>query len=234
MKRILKKILKISPYRRYCYGQLGEDLIIFSIFKNLLKIKKPTYIDIGAHHPYYLNNTALLYEKGCSGINIEPDTSLIEVFKKERKRDKNLNIGIGKENGSATLFIMESKTLNTLSEDEALRYEKDENIKIKERKEIAVFTFDKVLEKYNKGICPDFLSIDIEGYEMEVLKTINFKLNFPKVICVETISYSSHGNSKKNFKIINFLEDRGYFHYADTMINSIFVKKDLIKDVIKW
>lgn len=233
MKRIIKKLLKISPYRRYCYGQLGEDLIIYSILRNLLKIEKPTYIDIGAHHPYYLSNTALLYEKGCSGINIEPDATLIETFDKERKRDKNLNIGIGNKNGTATLFVMESKTLNTLSEDEALRYEKDENIKIKERREITVLTFNEVLEKYNEGICPDLLSIDIEGYEMEVLKTIDFEFNYPKVVCVETISYSTHGNSEKNLDIINFLKDKGYFLYSDTMINSIFVRENLIKKILK-
>ncbi len=74
---------------------------------------------------------------------------------------------------------------------------------------------------------PDFLSLDAEGIDEIVLQSIDYKDNFPKVICVETISFSTVGRGKKNKKIISFLEEKGYLLYADTNINSIFVKKDL-------
>jgi len=228
LKYLLKKALNISPYRKYCYSQFAEDLIVQSIFKNIIKIDKPTYIDIGSHHPEYINNTALLYKKGSRGINIEPDTTLISEFYKTRKADKNLNIAVSNLNGEATLFIMEQRTLNTLSEKEALRCENEEGIKILERIIIPVLTFEAIIDKYNNGICPDFMSLDVEGFEMDILETINFEKNSPKVISIETISYSTNGKSIKNNFLINYIKNKGYYVFADTMLNTIFVRTDLL------
>ena len=74
------------------YSQCGEDIIVDYIF-NLRGITYPTYIDIGANDPYYLSNTALFYDKGCRGINIEPNPAMVESFGKSRPADINLNIG---------------------------------------------------------------------------------------------------------------------------------------------
>jgi hypothetical protein len=63
-----------SKFEKKSFSQSGEDLIIDFIF-NALGISRPSYIDIGAHHPYYLNNTAIFYLRGARGINIEPDPS---------------------------------------------------------------------------------------------------------------------------------------------------------------
>src|SRR5258705_5903293 len=85
-------------YRQNSFSQSGEDLIIKFIF-NALGIDKPSYIAIGAHHPYFLNNTAIFYESGSRGINIEPNDENIILFNRYRKQDINLNIGIAQETG---------------------------------------------------------------------------------------------------------------------------------------
>jgi hypothetical protein len=64
-----------SKFEKKSFSQTGEDLIVEFIF-NDIGVDYPSYIDIGAHHPYYLNNTQIFYLKGCRGINIEPDPSL--------------------------------------------------------------------------------------------------------------------------------------------------------------
>jgi len=75
------------------YSQCGEDLLIRFLF-DLLRVSRPSYIDLGAHHPSYLSNTKKLYSEGCRGINIEANPALIASFHRHRSKDLNLNIGI--------------------------------------------------------------------------------------------------------------------------------------------
>jgi len=56
--------LFIPKFAKISYSQCGEDLIISHIIKSL-SIQTPTYIDVGAHHPFYLSNTAYFYNGGC-------------------------------------------------------------------------------------------------------------------------------------------------------------------------
>jgi FkbM family methyltransferase len=225
MKQIIRKILRKSPYAKESYSQCGEDLIINFIF-NSIGIQTPSFIDIGAHHPEYLNNTAFFYRRGASGINIEPDPTLFKAFEKMRGRDVNINAGIASSEGSFDFYVMSSPTLNTFSKDEAHNAEK-EGYKIVDVKKIGTVSLQTVLNKYAGGRFPDFLSLDVEGIDLEILQAIEYEKTAPTVICVETISFSNTGQGVKNATIIEFLEKKGYLLYADTNINSIFVKKDV-------
>jgi FkbM family methyltransferase len=207
------------------WSQSGEDLIVKYIF-DVIGVGQPSYMDIGAHHPFYLNNTALFYENGSRGINIEPDPVLIKAFIAHRKEDVNLNIGISDQKSVLDFYIINNPVLNTFSRQEAENYHKEGDYHIVEKKKISVDTVNAVLTEYRQGKFPDFLTIDAEGIDEIVLKSIDFKANFPTVICVETISFSNSGMGKKNLELIEFLKSRGYILYADTNINSIFVRKE--------
>ncbi len=78
---------------------------------------------------------------------------------------------------------------------------------------------------YYHGRWPDLLTIDVEGLDFDILRSLDYS-NKPVVICVETISYSTTGHGKKDTALIQFMNENGYFLYADTYINSIFVKRD--------
>lgn len=209
-------------FRRSSYSQSGEDLIIKNIFGER-GIAKPTYIDIGAHDPHYLNNTALFYYSGCSGINIEPDPELFKRFLRSRKRDTNLNIGIAEKAGRLDLHIMSSPTLNTFSEKEAKSYVR-KGYHIIGKKKIKVANINSIIKKYCKGIAPSLLTVDIEGLDYDVLKTVNYSVFSPEVVCVETIGFTTDGSGKKDNRISNLLQKNGYSIYADTKINTIFAK----------
>jgi FkbM family methyltransferase len=183
-------------------------------------------MDIGAHHPFYLNNTALFYENGSRGINIEPDPSLFRAFVNHRKEDINLNIGISDRQSVLDFYIINDPVLNTFSKEEAESYSKQGDYHIVEQKKIEVDTVGSVLAKQRGGKFPDFITIDAEGVDEIVLKSIDFEQNFPVVICVETISFSNTGKGVKNDNLIAFIQSRGYMLYADTYINSIFVRKE--------
>lgn len=224
IKRLLSNVE--DKYKKTSFSQCGEDLIVKFIF-DCLGINNPTYIDIGAHHPYYISNSALFYENGCRGINVEPDPTLFKEFLKYRGEDKNLNIGISDSNSELDFYIISSPTLNTFSKEEAEKYAQEGDFKISSIEKIKVKTLKNVLDEFSNGVFPQFLTIDAEGVDESIIKEIDFENNYPIVICIETISFSTSGNGIKNTGLIEFIESKGYLSYADTNINTIFVRKSL-------
>ncbi len=204
------------------YAQNGEDRLIWFIFR-ALGISKPSYLDIGAHDPLYASNTALLYENGSHGINIEPNPLLFKRFLKKRKRDVNLDIGVADTSGIMDFYVMSGPALSTFSKEEAERMTREYGFTITQTLPVEVKTVAEVIRTYAGGTFPDFLSVDVEGLDEAILRSINFDTNKPKVICVETISYSPTRNGVKNHALIEFLKNKGYLLLADTYINSLFV-----------
>ena len=173
---------KIGIFYQKSYSQCGEDLIVNYIF-NTMKIAHPTYLDIGAHHPCFLSNTYLFYRQGSRGVSIEPDPFLFSKIKRARGRDVNLNIGLASQHGSLKLHVFSSRTLNTFSEDEAKRYIQEGHEQIASH-EIEVLTFEEVIKQHFDHT-PDFVSLDVEGMDMEILQSIDFSRNQPTVFCIE-------------------------------------------------
>lgn len=228
--RIFRRLSKAfesrsKPYLKQSYSQAGEDLIVKYIFDKI-GIKKPSYLDIGAFHPYNISNTALFYSLGSRGINIEPDPSLFKEFLKDRPEDVNLNIGVSAEEEELDFYMLNVPTLNTFSKKEAENYAKEGDLFVKEVKKIKVLPVKTILDRHFIGKFPHFLSLDAEGIDELVIKSIDFESNFPLVICVETISFSNTGRGEKNTELVDFLRSKGYMAYADTYINSIFVRED--------
>ncbi len=212
-------------YSTHSYSQCGEDRILLHLFL-LLGIRTPSYIDIGANHPFELNNTALFYLKGSRGINIEPNSFLINKFKQYRPLDVNLNFGIGKDEGIEEFYNFSDDKLSTFSKDEASLL-KHNGHQLINTESIEVKTLTDVLQQYAGGKFPDLLSIDVEGHELAILSSYDFKVSAPKVICAEISEYSNNGKGMKRDELINFIQDQGYFLYADTYLNGIFLRKDL-------
>lgn len=220
-----KKSTGSNQYKK-SYAQSGEDLIVKFIFEQL-QFSNPGFLDIGAHHPFYLSNTALLYESGSRGINIEPDPTLISDFYKYRDGDINLNIGISDTNGHADFFIMNVKTLNTFSRTEAEGFSKEGNYFIEDVKQIPIKTISMVLNELKLTSFPEFMSIDAEGMDNVIVNGIDFENNYPLVICIETLTFSTSRKGVKNESLIRYLISKNYFLYADTHINSIFVHRSV-------
>ncbi len=218
--------LFFNPHCHKSFSQCGEDLIVKNVFDAIGEIT-PTYIDIGAHHPYKHSNTALFSVLGSNGLNVEPDPDLYPAFLAERPADINVNAGIADNPGELEFFVMKNRTLNTFSREKANEYEKEHGVPIIEEKKIPVVSLKHLFEKYGAGKFWDFMSIDVEGYEMPILQSHDWNGPSPKIICCETISYSTTGKGLKDQAIIDFLCNKGYLLYADTHVNSIFVKREV-------
>jgi len=213
-----------NQIRKTSFSQCGEDCIIDFIFK-LLKIEKPGYIDIGAFHPFELSNTAKFYLGGSTGINIEPNPDQHKYFLKHRKKDINLNLGIGTQKGQLLYYKMNASTLNTFNGDVAKELVEKHGFNIIEEIKLPVTDLRTVIAEHSNNKFPDLLSLDAEGLDEEILGQIDFDNNYPKVICVETVKYSNDGNGQKDRKLIDFLLEKDYRLYADTYINSIFANR---------
>ena len=226
--KILSRFVKSNTKNEFkSYSQCGEDRIIKHIFY-ALNIEKPSYLDIGAYHPFFLSNTYLFYQGGGRGVLIEPDPTLYRKIIKKRKKDVCLNIGIGDgSRDKAEFFIMSVKTLNTFDQAEAKRIQNETKVKIEKSVTLSIKGINAILKKYfSAGL--DLLSIDVEGLDLKILRTINFSIVRPTVVCVETITYSENRKGKKLSEVSAYMTKNGYFPYADTYINTIFV------DLQKW
>ena len=211
------------------YAQAGEDKILNQLFCSM-GITKPNYLDIGANLPNVNNNTYLFFESGGTGVCVEADPELFGHLSKVRKTDTCLNIGITYDNRrEAEFYIFDLPSLNTLSKKEAEFREKNGTYKVKKTIKIPLKTINEVLDEYFVRT-PDLISIDVEGIDLEILRSLNFDKHRPLAICAETITYSETRKERKMTEISDFMISKGYFVYADTHINTIFVDQSKFDD----
>tara|TARA_B100001121_G_scaffold251085_1_gene227227 strand:+ start:66 stop:665 length:600 start_codon:yes stop_codon:yes gene_type:complete len=183
----------------------GEDLFIDNFFKN----KRGFYVDVGAYHPLELSNTYLLHKRKWEGINIDINSISIEYFDFLRPNDINLNLGVAKKNSTKIIYFQKEKSpLNTLNLNHAKKIFSN---KFKKKK-IKTKTLTTILDKSKfKGKEIDFLNIDTEGNDLEVLKSLDLKRYKPKLICVELVDHFNPKQKEiKKHKIYKFLKNKKY------------------------
>lgn len=216
---------------KYSYSQNGEDIILDSFFRGK---KKGFYVDVGAYHPVYISNTYKFYKRGWTGIQIEPNYRKSSLFRNYRPNSINLNIGIGSKESISNLYIFDPDTLSTFSE-EAVELNKKLGYKVVEVKEVQITKLSSVFEKYAKNIEIDFMSVDTEGFDLEVLKTNDWNIYRPHFIIAETIEFGDKVFSRKLNDIYDsYMDEVDYEKIADTYINTIYVDKNFKKSYINF
>ncbi len=225
MRRKWLKLVRGSQ-RNKSRSQAGEDKILDFLFSTM-GIGKISYIDIGANHPIDYNNTFLFYAKGCSGVLVEPDPAFGKTIKDARPGDIILQAAITDTgSGTADFYIFDEPAINTLSKAEAdIRLQSGKH-QLKEVRQIDLLTIETIIEKKLGGKLPHLISLDVEGVDEAVLKAFDFKKYPVPAWVVETCEYSETHIKPKIHSIIDLMLSRGYFIYADTYINTIFVHKD--------
>lgn len=205
-------------FLRKSYGQKGEDLVLDKFSGNK---RKGFYVDVGANDPHRFNNTKRFYLRGWTGINIEPNVDNWQKLSSQRKRDINLNIGIGESESSLEFYKFIPHTLSTFSKEEADNYI-GQGYKLEKIVLVEVKKMEDILAEYCKGDI-DFMSIDTEGFDMQVLKSNNWNRFRPKLICIESVSHTMRGlYNKKNDNHDNFLTNIEYKKVYDNGLNSIY------------
>ncbi|WP_113660809.1 FkbM family methyltransferase [Pedobacter nanyangensis] len=224
MKKLLKRIFKIKERNiaefKKSYSQDGEDMLISAFFDDMGGRPNGFFVDIGALHPFRFSNTAHFYERGWRGINIEPTPDAMDLFEKHRTRDINLNIGIGESYSELSFYCFYEPALNSFSKELSEERHHTTQYKIKEVKQIAIYPLAEVLDKYlpeNQHI--DFMTIDVEGLDLQVLKSNNWDKYQPDFIFAEDIIPFSQITSSEVYK---FLINKGYELVAKTHRTMLF------------
>lgn len=177
------KFLYGFKFGQRTWSQEGEDMILRRIFSG----KDGFYVDIGAHHPYRYSNTYLLYKNGWHGINVDALPDAIELFRKYRPLDININVGITGINGEMQYFEFNDPAFNTFDANSAQRVIRQRN-HAKLRRRILVNTMklrDLLAKEIREDSVIDFMNIDVEGLDFEVLQSNDWDKYRPKVLAVE-------------------------------------------------
>ena len=205
MYNLFKLFYKSLKEKKITYSYGGIDNLLIHIFK---KKENGFYIDVGCGHPIKNNNTYQLHKKGWHGINVDLSKSCIELFNYTRKSDHNVNIAISDKKGHAELFFYHDKSpINTIDEKTYI-YQK---AKITKKIKVSTDTLDSVIEKSPfKNSQIDFISIDVEGSELNVLKNFNFLKYSPKILVVEYLDLKLPHLEIKNLDIENVLKSEVY------------------------
>ena len=215
---IFRKYLPAFFYSRESYSQEGEDLIVDRFFSGM---GQGFYVEIGAHHPFRFSNTYFFYKKGWSGICIDPMPGIKKIFERYRPRDLFLELGISLNQDIDEYFMFNEPALNTY--DPVVAKERDgvSGYKLIGSKKIGTLPLAEILRKYmprNQEI--DLLAVDVEGLDLEVLKSNDWELFHPKVIVVECLESNLEQISLDPTYV--FLKSKGYRLYGKSGYSLIF------------
>ncbi len=207
---------------KFSFAQFGEDLVASGLL-SAIGVDKPTYLDVGAYEPIRSNNTYLFHRRGARGVLVEPNVALTDKLKRKRPGDTVLVAGIGIDDSpAADYYVLSDDELNTFDKEQAERLTRETTTKLVKVVKMPLLSINRVIAEHFGGGAPDFLSIDIEGLDFAVLKTLDFARFRPKVLCVETIITATF---KHNAETLALLAEKGYELRGMTHANTLFVDK---------
>ena len=203
---------------RITYSQNKEDLFINSYFKDKVK---GFYLDVGCYHPIKYSNTALLHNRGWQGINIDMSQTSIDFFNILRKKDKNICAAISNESKEAIQYVDRPfSPINTLVKEFSDTASKKISFNKYSEKIIHTYKFNQIVKDQKlKFEQIDFLNIDVEAHDFEVLEGIDLMAYKIKLICIEMFDSQMNINEDKfkdylikyNYDLIKIIGSNGFF-----------------------
>jgi FkbM family methyltransferase len=203
------------------FSQSGEDRILCALFSNFSNRSRLHYFDIGAALPVNHNNSYLAYAMGGNGVLVDADPSYAIEYRAMRPRDAYLSAAIVPErlvaNGTVAFHIMHDPGWSTASDEHlAIAAHLGKGV-AKSTITVPCLTINELLARYDFGQELDFISLDIEGLDQEVLKELDTERFDPKAVVAE-----NSGGLPIHKEI---MEGKGYAMYAFTFINSVYIRR---------
>ena len=201
------KIFKSKKFNLHL-GEFGEDIFICRFFRNK---NNGVYVDIGCYHPIKGSLTYCLFKKGWNGINVDLSKSSIDLFNIARPHDININSAISNKDGET--FYYENGPIN----------QQNSLIQNNDLKKIPIkcYKLSTILKNYNINKV-DFLNIDVEGYDYEVISSLNFNEVNPIMICIEQNDFNI--SKILDNKIHRFLIEKQYFLASKIGVSLIYIQ----------
>ncbi len=202
-----------------------EDLIVEALF-DAIGVDTPKYCDIGARDAVHGNNTWLFYEKGASGMAIDPLPTYVDEWARLRPRDRFLNIALSDTSAEDVPFYLISGPPGSANADVAETGSSDAggaSWQASARRS-SVRTIRVRQETFNDVADRDvqFIDIDTDGVDMQILTSIDFDL-FPHlaVISIEQV----------HKECLDHLRGWGFTHFLSNSLNSLFIRDSIVDQV---
>jgi len=213
---------------RAAFSQEGEDLVI----ARLLDIdQRPDgfYVDVGAHHPERFSNTMFFYQRGWRGINIDPMPGMAKEFAARRPRDINLEVAISENSTTIEYAVFNEPALNGCDMRLASTRNGKNGHRIVNHFPVQCRRLDEVLDEHMPAdTMIDFLSVDVEGHDLSVLKSNAWGRYRPMLVLAEDIGVVSLGDLNSS-AIAAFMRDVGYLPISKCAMTLIFADKARIR-----
>lgn len=176
---------RLDPHVHLSYSQDGEDMVLRRFFGAQ---ENGFYVDVGAHHPFRFSNTCYFHRFGWHGINIDADPDAIAAFARHRPTDTNLCLGVGSQPGHLTFYRFNEPALNTFDAELAASRTQGGSYRVIESREVPVRSLADILaNNLPSGQQIDFMSIDVEGMDADVLSSNDWSRFRPRFLLVEAL-----------------------------------------------
>ena len=203
------------------FGQEGEDILLTRVFGNKTN---GFFVDVGAHHPTRFSNTYMLSLNGWSGINIDANQHSINQFELTRSRDINICSSIGVNDVSRKYFCFAESALNTFDEEIAQMYVRNGH-KIDRIESLKTTGLGVLLDANVKpGTFIDLLNIDVEGLELEVIRSNDWSKYAPVVVVVEILNVTVE--QAIEHEVTRTIQTYGYVLSSKLFNSCIYVKSN--------
>jgi FkbM family methyltransferase len=169
------------------YSWEGEDILAWKILQDHFRVGNGFYVDIGAHHPSFLSNTFLFYQRGWRGINIDAMPGSMAAFRQIRPEDTNLEIGIAPESSFKVFVRFDDPGLNGFLTEDQISSQTGRGCKVVGTSVVECMPITAILDRYSVRGNFDLLSVDIEGAELDVFGSLDFDRYRPKLIIAEIV-----------------------------------------------
>ncbi len=210
---------RFSMDKKFFYSQEGEDVVLCRIFEFK---ENGFFIDIGAHHPTRFSNTYALYSRGWKGINVDATPGSMDIFRDLRPHDINLEMGVGDREGELNYFLFDEPALNTFSKERKDYLLENTKFRVINEVVVKVKTVTQILDTYlPPAQMIDFMTIDVEGLDLEILRSNDWSKYRPYIVLVEDLGESlERFSTSESYK---FLNDKNYELIAKTF-NTMFFR----------
>jgi FkbM family methyltransferase len=208
---------------RMTFAQQGEDIVLFHVIRDLLRLERATYIDVGAYDPVLSSNTYLLWATGHRGVLVEPNPVMAKKLRDYRPGDVVVEAGIGVTDQTEADYyeIRDNAPLNTFSAETAKALQQRMGPDIVERvRKMPLININRLISEQLAGRTPDLVSTDIEGMDYDVIKSLDLSRFRPGAICAETVVAWKPGEDSY---ITAYLTAQDYVVRGGSTINTVYV-----------
>jgi FkbM family methyltransferase len=221
VRRAMRRVqgLVSDTYAVRSYSQEGEDMILRRIFE---RRAGGFYVDIGAHHPRRFSNTFFFYKRGWRGINVDATPGSMTAFRRQRPRDVNVEAAVSRDGRELTLKVYDEPALNTLNEGGGgADVQVAEGYQVVAERRLATTRLADILRQHlPPGQAITFMSVDVEGMDLEVLEGNDWGRFRPEVVLVECVGRGITDVAEN--ATARFLQGQGYEPIAKTMYTFFF------------